>query len=408
MKGSGTSIMARDLHEIQGKSISEIARTQNMSRNTVKKYLKEDVKQDKRVGSKRKSKLDSFKDLIQNLMDKGIYNSVVIFNRLLEKGFDGKISIIKDYLKPLRPPTVKEGPATQRFESPPGSQAQMDWGICSYLDTRNRVRKVACFVMVLGYSRMRYIEFCRRCDSTSLLRCMVHAFEYFGGIPQQVLTDHMKTVVLRMENKQAIWQEGFERFASSLGFVPKLCRVRRPQTKGKVERLVHYVKDNFMPGKEFLDVIDLNQQAMRWLGQVNAQVHGTTGEIPLHLLEQEKLSPLPIDGRHEAYTWESRKVSRDAFLSFDGVKYGVNWIHSGRILQVKVLDGTIYIVDENGELIQEHPQFRSGRKYVYAKGQYDGLPTMQGYTKTPKYGRQIMFSNVDVRDLNEYARAAEG
>lgn len=404
MKGSGTTIMVRELHEIQGKSISEIARELGMSRATVRKYLKEGQIPDKRLGGKRGSKLDSYKPYIQELMDCGIYNSVVILERLEEKGFTGKLSILKEYLQPLRPPQVKEGPAVRRFESKPGCQVQMDWGICHYLNLHKRKCKVACFVMVLGYSRMRYIEFCQRCDLSSLLRCIVNAFEYFGGIPETLLTDHMKTVVNYSDSKETVWQEGFEHFASELGFVPKLCRVRRPQTKGKVERLVNYVKDNFMPGRKFTNLANLNSQAQNWMNKVNSQVHATTGECPCHLLKEEKLKPLPADGRHLAYRWVDRKVSQDGFVSYDGVKYGVNWRYSRTVLKVALLDGRILIMDDDGELIQEHAQWQRGRKYIFAKGQYDGLLLMEGQPKAKRYGQQISEVQVDVRDLNDYAR----
>lgn len=408
MKGSGAIIMIRDLHEIQGKSISQIATELNLSRNTVRKFLRGEVSPDKRIGSKRGSKLDPFQPKIEALIQEGIYNSVVIFDRLVEIGYDGKLSILKDYLKPLRPATIKDGPAIRRFESKPGSQVQMDWGICHYQDPRGRMRKVACFIMVLGYSRMRYIEFTKRCDLRSLLRCIVHAFEYYGGIPDTLLTDRMKTVVLYSEGQKITWQTDFERFASELGFIPKLCRVRRPQTKGKVERLVHYVKDNFMPGRQFTDLVDLNAQAQVWLAHVNGQVHGTTHEIPLDLLADEKLKPLPADGRHTSYTWEIRKASLDGFVSFDGIKYGVHWCYSGQGLRVRLHGGKIVISDIQSQVIQEHDVWRSGRTYVFAKGQYDGLLAAQGQVKAPKVGRQIEPLQVEVRELSTYERVAGG
>lgn len=284
MKEGGTIIMIREMHVEQGLSISEIARKTQMSRNTVKKYLREEPSPDKRIGSKRASKLDPYKDLIESCLADGIYNSVVIYQRLCEAGYDGGLSIIKAYLKPLRPKKSKAQSATIRYESKPGAQAQMDWGICTYIDPKGRLRKVACFVMVLGYSRVRYVEFSRHCDLSSLLRGMVHAFDYFGGIPQTLLTDRMKTVVLHVEGGKITWQAGFLQFAKDMGFIPKLCRAKRPKTKGKVERLVRYVKENFMPGRRFWDLVDLNLQARSWMQIVNSQVHGTTGEIPFHLL----------------------------------------------------------------------------------------------------------------------------
>lgn len=100
---------------------------------------------------------------------------------------------------------------------------------------------------------MRYVEFSRRCDEASLLRCVPHVFEYFGGVPEVALTDRMKTELTSIDHGKPVWQATFERFATEMGFIPKVCHSRRPQTKGKVERLAHYVRDNFMAGRKFID-----------------------------------------------------------------------------------------------------------------------------------------------------------
>ena len=164
--------------------------------------------------------------------------------------------------------------------------------------------------MILGYSRMRYVEFTKRCDMHSFLRCMMNAFMYFGGIPKVVLTDRMKTVVLGIgDNLKPRWHPRFEDFAASFGFIPKVCRVRRPQTKGKVERLVHFVKQNFFPGRRFTDLEDLNRQARGWCDRVNRRTHGTTGEIPIQRLQEEGLKPLPPTERWEKFRYEVRRVS---------------------------------------------------------------------------------------------------
>lgn len=407
MKGSGTTIMVRKMFEEQGKSISEIARELNMSRNTIRKYLREDPKPDKRIGTKRASKLDPYKERIHELMNQGIYNATVIYDRILAEGYTGKLSILKAYISPLRPPIAVKGEVKRRYESKPGSQVQMDWGICKYLDYRGRERRVACFVMILGYSRMRYVEFSKRCDSASLLRCIVNAFEYYGGIPERLLTDHMKTVVNYVERGETVWQKDFEHFAADLGFLPKLCRVRRPQTKGKVERLVHYVKDNFLPGRKFIDLVDLNNQAQHWMKQVNGREHGTTGEPPIVLLAQEKLKPLPSDGRHLAYRWEPRKVSMESFVSFDGFKYGVHYSFVDKMVEV-TRDWNRILIRYGDKIIQEHPERRTGGKYVYAKDQYKGLTITGPYVGKPKYAQQIQRFEVETRELNEYERVVGG
>jgi transposase len=153
-------------------------------------------------------------------------------------------------------------PAVRRYETPPGKQAQMDWGICHYQDAQGSLHKVPTFVIILGNSRMKYVEFTSRCDLNSLHRCIVNAFAYYGGMPQEILTDNMKTVVTGREAGKPIWNTRFADFAADIGFTPKVCRVRSPQTKGKVERLVRYVKENFLPGRRFEDLDDLNRQVV--------------------------------------------------------------------------------------------------------------------------------------------------
>jgi transposase len=162
-------------------NISAVSRMTRMSRNTIKKYLREGEREHKAKGRKKASKLDPFKPVIDDLMKIGIYNTNTIMERIREMGYDGGITILKDYVSPLRPASIKFGGAVRRYETKPGKQAQMDWGIMKYRDRKGRNSKVACFVMVLGNSRVFYVEFSRRCDEASLLRCMVNAFEYLTG-----------------------------------------------------------------------------------------------------------------------------------------------------------------------------------------------------------------------------------
>jgi len=186
------------LHELyaSGKSIREIARTTGHARNTVRKYLRANGIPEPRSRKKRGSKLDPFKPLLDQYMADGIFNCTVLLRLLREQGYTGGITLIKDYVKPHRPP--RKIPAVQRYETKPGYQAQVDWKICQYVDLDGEVRKIPVFAMVLGCSRAMYIEFVQRCDIHSFLRCLIHALEYFGGVPKTMLTDQMKTVILGM------------------------------------------------------------------------------------------------------------------------------------------------------------------------------------------------------------------
>lgn len=407
MKGSGTYIMLTERITVQGQSIRQVSRETGISRNTIKRYLRDGEQPHKGNGKRLGSKLDSFKDVIDTLMGQGIYNCQVILERIQDLGYQGGVTILKDYVKTKRPPAVKVAPAVQRYETPAGQQAQMDWGIMKYTDLWGEIRKVSVFVIVLGHSRACYIEFCRRCDMSSLLRCLVHAFEYFGGVPKVVLTDHMKTVIESSDHGTPLWQETFLRFATDMGFVPKVCRVRRPQTKGKVERLVHYVRDNFLPGRQFTDFGDLQAQAEGWCDKVNRRKHATTGEKPLTLLKKEGLLPLPEPSICEQYRWEKRRVDRESFISFDGTKYGVGWRHVGQTLKVSQLGGRIILLDDGGTVVQEHDVCFQSRRHVYAKDQYQGLSDLQGIPYEPPMARQIAVDDVEIRPLSVYAQLSE-
>lgn len=327
-----------------------------------------------------------------------------LMERVREEGYDGGMSILKEYVHPYRP--AKSAPAVRRYETPSGKQAQMDWGICQYLDQENKLHTVAVFVMILGHSRAKYIEFVKRCDLRSLEGCMLNGFHHFGGLPKEVLTDNMKTVVTGREAGKVLWNTQFADFAAEMGFVPKVCQVRRPQTKGKVERLVRYVKENFFPGRSFSDLEDLNRQAPEWCRKADSKPHGTTGKIPLQELAAEELLLLPAEEVQNRYRWESRKVTREGLESFDGVRYGVPWQYSGKEVQIRLSGGQVEIYD--GEMIlAKHPvQTRRGN-VVWLPGQYQGLAERKGIAAPYPAAKQREVQ-VEIRPLSFYDRLLGG
>ncbi len=149
------------------------------------------------------------------------------------------------------------------------------------------LHKFYVFTAVLGYSRMRFVTFVKRCDTPTLIRCLMQAFEYFGGLPTVALTDRMKSVLLEMENNTPRWNPHFADFMVSIGVTIRVCNAYTPQTKGKVERTVSYVKSGFWPGVTFTDLDDLNLQAFSWCERINSCVHCTTHMRPIDRLPEE-------------------------------------------------------------------------------------------------------------------------
>jgi hypothetical protein len=275
----------------------------------------------------------------------------------------------------------------------------MDWGICWYIDENGVEHKVPAFAMILGYSRMRYVEFTKRCDLFSLERCILNAFEYFGGVSETVLTDNMKTVIVGRESGKPIWNAGFLDFSNDLGFVPKVCKVRRPKTKGKVERLIDYVKDNFMPGRTFTDIEDLNRQAIAWCDKVNSKPSSTTGKTAFQALLEEPLCELPDSRITDRYRYESRLVSKDGFVSYDGVQYGVPWEYSGKRVTVRAKSGKLEVFDGLQVIATHEVEATSGR-IIFLEGQYQGLAEKHGLTFFPA-ARQTKIE-VEKRSLTVY------
>ena len=245
----------------QGHSIRAIARMSGHSRNTVRKVLAANSPSDFKT-PKRASKLDPFKDYLKKRINECNLSGVRLLEEIRAMGYDGGYTILKTYLRTLRPPTSAR--LTVRFETPPGEQAQCDWGHCGrYRDASGQLHSIYVFVWVLGFSRFMYVCFTTRMHLKSLVRCHQQAFDYCGGWPHSILYDNVKQV--RLDAKS--WNPHFMDFADHYGIVPKTHRPYRPRTKGKVERMVRYVKDNLLNGRSLADPEDLNAKALIWLEQ---------------------------------------------------------------------------------------------------------------------------------------------
>lgn len=158
-----------------------------------------------------------------------------------------------------------------RFETAPGQQAQMDWSDFGNWDGK----RLYGFALTLAWSRMQYVEFTQRQDMETMLNCMVHAFSYFGGVTAAILTDNMKTwVVDRIDGKPCFHARLLD-FASYYGFVPRVCHPYRPETKGKIESTIRFIKSSFWPGIGFETLPDLNRQALAWCEQANPMHYGS-------------------------------------------------------------------------------------------------------------------------------------
>ncbi|MFA6780514.1 MAG: IS21 family transposase [Paludibacteraceae bacterium] len=327
----------------KGLSYKAIADKHGIDWRTAKKYSESGEKPVYRLKEPKKSKLDRFKPQIDLMLEEESYSAAVIMERLAENNmnFDCGYTTVKDYVRKKKGEC--ENKATVRFETMPGLQGQVDWGFFENytVETDGVVKKLYCFLMILGYSRMRYIEFVTDMTTDTLIRCHINAFRYFGGYPKEILYDNMKQVVVKrlLRQKDSTLNSQFEDFAGFYGFSPVLCRPYRGQTKGKVERTVRYVRENFMSGIKYNSLDDLNGKALAWCRKVNSKIHGTTNKIPFERLKEENLSPLKREYIIDKINL--RKVEKDCLISYAGNKYSVPSEYACKYVTVVVLENML-------------------------------------------------------------------
>lgn len=391
----------------QGLSIRRIAAELGIARNTVRTYLRAAGVPSPKPRPKRGSYLDPFAPYLDERLASGVTNCVVLLRELRSQGYTGSYSLLKAYVHPRRRP--RQPKATVRFETDPGAQAQVDFGQCRYAMEDGTTKQVWVFVMVLSWSRAIYVEFVARADEATFLACHYHAFVAVGGIPRTCLYDNTKLVVVARDGQgEPVWHRSFLDFCRRLGFTPRLCQPYRPRTKGRVERGIDYVKENFWPSARFTDLLDLNTQVQGWVRAVaDVRIHGTTGERPAVRLERERahLLALPAPATVQPLLREVRKVGRDGFVRWDGSSYGVPWQWSGQLVQVQA-SATVVELFAGEERLAVHPRATQPHQRFVLPGQWDGLPL--GDARPPREPLAVQLPTVEVaiRSLGIYAAVA--
>jgi transposase len=344
-----------------GHSIRDIAILTGHSRNTIRKVLRGEHTL-KAHSAPRTSQLDPFKDYLRTRYEEHHLSAVRLMAEIGPMGYTGSLATLRRYLRTLKGEALRLGKLTVRFETPPGHQAQADWAYCGKFTTGDgRLVSVYVFVMVLSFSRLLFVRCTTSMRMRELIECHQEAFAFFGGWTKSILYDNMKQVKLSPFR----FNEQFLDFANHYGFVPKTHRAYRPRTKGKVERAVDYVKDNFLAGRTFHGLDDLNAQARHWLDTTaNVRIHGTTGRRPVDLFPQETLTPLATIAPYRFFDPVARNVSWESMVHYQGSRYSVPPEHAGKTVQVAAAGGQI-VVRLGDCVIAEHRQAaRAGQSIV--------------------------------------------
>ena len=310
-----------DLHR-SGLSQREIARKLGISRNTVKKYVENPESCIKDTDAcQRQSILDPYEGAIKAWLDEDeYYKSTWIYDRLVNQGYTGSYETVKRKVGKLK--KNKQKIAYMRFETEPGHQAQVDFGEFQIDLPDGSVKKLYLFSMILGYSRKIYTEFIEKCDMPSFLDCHIHAFDYFKGVPDQILYDRMKNVYIAKLAGKHKFNATLIGFALHYGFTPQVAPAYAAWVKGKVERPYTFIREGFWRGYGYVNTARANKDLWSWILKKDERIHGTTHEKIRVRFEREQphLNPIPyqvFDTSYRIY----RKVYKDCTVHFESNRY---------------------------------------------------------------------------------------
>jgi len=392
---------------LKGMSYTDISKKYHIDPRTAKKYAESETRPEYVLSAPKPSMLDPYKNQITVWLEEAPYSAVRILEKLREQGFTGGRSIVREYVRSKKEQLNEK--ATVRFETMPGLQGQMDWAFFEdhTVNENGSQKKLYCFLLVLGYSRTRYIEFVTDMTTNTMIRCHANAFRYFNGYPEEILYDNMKQVVVKrlLKQEESTLNRQFEDFAGFYGFKPVLCRPYRGQTKGKVERTVQFVRDNFMVGIKYNSLDDLNGQAIAWCNKVNGKVHATTNEVPFERLKQEGLSPLKREYIIDKINL--RRVQKDCLISYAGNQYSVPSEYVGKDVAVIGLDNMLAAYHEGKQIALHRLSYQKKDMVVNAR-HYRRLTIKQNFDieNTLLDGDNVIDFPIRPHDLSQYDEVA--
>lgn len=342
-----------------------IARELGVSKNTVKRYLREGG-WSPYSAPRRARALDGLEDWLKERFERHGGNAAVVQQELqAEHGIAVSLRTVERACAGYRQSLAAQARATVRFETPPGKQLQIDFGSKQVMIAGEPVR-VRLFVATLGYSRRIYVQAFRHERQSAWLTGLEGAFRHFGGVPEQVLLDNAKALVEHHDaaSREVRFNDRLASFARYWGFRPVACAPYRARTKGKDERAVGYVKRNALAGRRFASWAGLEAHLEWWMREIADQrVHGTTGEVPAQRFaaEAKALQGLADRAPFEQARELTRRVHSDATVEVDTNRYSVPWSLVGTTVSVELIGPALRILHAGAE-VASHPVLSGQRQ----------------------------------------------
>lgn len=391
-----------------GTAKKEIARQLEVTVKTVRRALKKPQWEPYQRPKPATTVLSQFDEWAASRAEEVNFNAAILFRELKDKGYTGGYEMVKLLVRPLREEHQQRVDAVMRFETGPGKQGQVDWGSAQVWLGDQRVR-IHFFAMVLGYSRRLFARAYLDERLPTLLAAHQEAFAWFGGRPCELLYDNPKTIVTDHTASLLTLNTKFADFAGHFGFVPRLCRPHRPQTKGKIESGVKYIKGNFLPGRRFIDLDHLNRELEKWILEVaDTRIHGTTGCRPAERFADERLIEVTAVPPYRLETVLTRKVARDCMITFGANRYSVPWRFAGQTVQIELWGDEIRIL-QGEEVIATHQKLAGTGRQRSNPAHYQGLFSDRLEKKKeepPRFDPWWKDEEVMIRGLDIYDRVA--
>ena len=344
-------------------NLAELSRRTGYSRKVVERLYSNGFKERPHgnSGSKGSHLITPFlEEEAKRLLASGVSNSSVVFSRLRDKGYEGGLTTVKGFISANsalipsgRQLVQKPQGKVRRYQSAAGEMFQMDWGFVDVEDATGQKWRCA---MVCHHCGMRYLEFFPNARQENLFIGMIHGFAYMG-IPKVILTDNMASVSNKRDTAgRPVFNGNYDEFQQMLGIETVLCKPRHPWTKGAVERLVRFMKDNFIQGRTFINVTDLNIQAIIWCHKENSRLQKGLGFVPAKEHATEPMLTLPDDkSLLLPYLAPERSIGMDGFVYYEGRRYGVPFSYRGKKVRVLRDKDELEILNpETYEILESH------------------------------------------------------
>lgn len=367
MKGYSVYNEIKQLKELGFKK-AQVASQLSLNRRTVDRYWEMSVDEFNSMISsvRRKQALDEYRDIILLWINEYSSVSAAQINDWLKENYnaDFRERTVSRYVKELREecslPKKSEPRSYEAVpELPMGQQVQADFGEMKLRDSGGGETKVYFAAFLLSHSRYLFVEFqSRPYTSVDLVTACSHCFAYFEGMPREMVFDQDSIVCVSENKGDIIYTYEFEKFRQEHGMKIYLCRGNDPESKGKIENTVKYIKGNFLSHRLYVNDETLNTSGLRWLERTaNARVHGTTKRIPaeVFLLEKEMLRAVPPTALPEEKP-DERIVRKDNTIVYGSNRYTLPFgtYNRHKVVRIDSSNGMLVIKTADGSVLCEH------------------------------------------------------